>query len=190
MDYVDFYNRYYDYINQVFGDPGVRNVILTSLEIPVGAVAVEEGDNGRGDMWQHHVAFDPSGAKKCSVELRQQDISTDDIACQLYSLYNAAYYHGKISGLGPLESVTNKRSEATKTQALQRNVAKLVAFLNYVITIPAVIVELNDCAFVYQTGRNKGKPIAKIIPRIIDTLRDFESYGYMAFRNPARDEEM
>ena len=89
-DKVKFINRFYVYINQIFGDLQVREKILRLFNLPEEALVVKEDiDEKTGQVWDHHIAINLKTKKQyCSVKEGHQEIYSDDIACQSYSIYN------------------------------------------------------------------------------------------------------
>lgn len=90
---LDIFSRaHYSYINQIFGDEGVRNLIQETIGKKFKGKLVVEPGVGAFARTDHHV-FKPDGRKKdveCSAVGGYQNIYIDkyDTLCQSYSLMN------------------------------------------------------------------------------------------------------
>jgi hypothetical protein len=120
------------YINQLFGDQTVRDIIQEVWAKPGKLVVKESGADFENS---HHHMFQPHKVKTnvitCSVEDGYQDLDTDvnDILCQSYSLMN---YFGIKFDKTPsrIASVEIKRSRQLEMIKMYRKIIKNEKFLN------------------------------------------------------------
>jgi hypothetical protein len=85
--YLNVFSRaHMSYINQIFGDQTVRDIIKEIFKKP-GTFIVEEGGPAFMDS-NHHAFMNQEGKKVCSVKLGYQNLNVDnnDTLCQSYSL--------------------------------------------------------------------------------------------------------
>jgi len=95
----DFSNEHYTYINQIFGDQTIREIIKESYADRDWDFAVEDA-NADFEYSNHHVLFRPGKngeiIKWCSVDEKYQNIlvNKNDTLCQSYTLMK--YLHKPI----------------------------------------------------------------------------------------------
>ena len=95
-----FGNKHYTYINQIFGDSGVRGLISDQWPNKDYTFGVEQVMDSSGFEMSshHHILLDAGGRKVwCSVDADHQNITIDinDTLCQSYTLLT--YFNEPIS---------------------------------------------------------------------------------------------
>lgn len=181
-DIQEFYNRFYVYISQVFGDLNFRADLLKLFNLPKGAVFYEPNySDARGGTWGHHLAVNLKTKKKiCSTsDLGQQDVYTEDTACQIYSIYNtliinrdrilndkkvSQYVKEFVKNLKDIENVikikryTDKKKKLfnpERIKAIRKNTKKMVKLLLWLVEEPS-IKKIIDTQYFW--ARNPDKP--------------------------------
>ena len=207
----EFINRFYVYINQVFGDYNVRKKILQFFKLPQKSLSVQAGIDRDGSEWTHHVAIDLKNNKIiCSVEKGHQEIESDDIACQSYSIYNTIIVNKKyiiqkntnkdiinfVNSLKSLENIykfkrlnTDGSLNLKRIQIVKDNTDKIVNLFLWLLSQKIIIDEINDLNFErLKDDKNRlivkegsGKYITDIISKLVLILNDWKDEGYLYF---------
>ena len=210
-DKQEFINRFYVYINQVFGDENVREKILDFFKLPKKALVVKSGTDRDLSSWTHHVAIDLKNNKIiCSVEKGHQEIHSDDIACQSYSIYNTIiankkYILDKIKNRDQIEFVNSLKSlenshkhkrlnidgsfNLKRVEIVKNNTDKIVNLFLWLLSQKFIMDEINDLNFERLKDDKKrliikegsGKYITDIIPKLVIVLNDWKDQGYLYF---------
>tara|TARA_R110002074_G_scaffold210122_2_gene379150 strand:+ start:117 stop:761 length:645 start_codon:yes stop_codon:yes gene_type:complete len=175
--------KHYTYINQIFGDETIREIIMKlfyeriHLDLRVEIISGDNCQFPEGGM--HHYVYDKN--KKihiCSTNEGYQNtyINKNDTLCQSYSLLTFV-------GVNIWKHSSPKRHK--------QNQMKMVQFYRSLIKNPAFIDELRDIElgdFVNYTQSKSEKvqfptnmSVNKLIKRIENTLDSWEKYGYKYF---------
>lgn len=199
-----FYNRFYTYVNQIFGDYNIRKKIKDFFLLPTYSLEVIETDDALGTTWQHHIAKTvPSEKVLCSAELNYQDPYSLDTACQSYSIYNVLYFNKKfiieslrknkpenieiidmLDNLKKLQPVSTLKRNANKRKtALKNNTKKIVDLFLWLLEQEEIINEINDFNFIRfdDLVSGSGKYINNPVKKLKTTLNDWKDYGYEYF---------
>lgn len=191
-----FGRAHYSYINQIFGDEGVRNLIQDIYKKRYPGKLVTEPGVGAFSRTHHHV-YKPDGRKKevvCSAVGGYQNIYVDknDTLCQSYSLLN---YLKRPFDKTPADT-------ATVEQKYNRQIA-MIRMYQSLLDDPKFIerfiaefihkeyVRKGPNAWIDYVNHSKSKqfniiaqylstPLA-IIENIRRVLRIWEAYGWMYF---------
>ena len=97
---INFSKKHYTYINQIFGDISVREIIkevYPNDKFKFVVLKANDIDNFENNSLHHVLEYVKSGRQLCSVQQKHQDLTKDlnDTLCQSYSLMN--YFGIKIS---------------------------------------------------------------------------------------------
>ena len=97
---LNFSKKHYTYINQIFGDISVREIIkeiYPNDKFNFVVLKANEIDNFENNSLHHVLEYVKSGRHLCSVQQKHQDLTKNlnDTLCQSYSLMN--YFGIKIS---------------------------------------------------------------------------------------------
>ena len=97
---INFSKKHYTYINQIFGDISVREIIkevYPNDKFNFVVLKANERDNFENHSLHHVLEYVKSGRHLCSVQQKHQDLkkNLNDTLCQSYSLMN--YFGIKIS---------------------------------------------------------------------------------------------
>ena len=97
---INFSKKHYTYINQIFGDISVREIIkeiYPNDKFNFVVLKANESDNFENHSLHHVLEYVKSGRHLCSVQQKHQDLkkNLNDTLCQSYSLMN--YFGIKIS---------------------------------------------------------------------------------------------
>ena len=97
---INFSKKHYTYINQIFGDISVREIIkevYPNDKFNFVELKANDIDNFENNSLHHVLEYVKSGRQLCSVQQKHQDLTKDlnDTLCQSYSLMN--YFGIKIS---------------------------------------------------------------------------------------------
>ena len=96
----NFSKKHYTYINQIFGDISVREIIkeiYPNDKFNFAVLKANDIDNFENNSLHHVLEYVKSGRQLCSVQQKHQDLTKNlnDTLCQSYSLMN--YFGIKIS---------------------------------------------------------------------------------------------
>jgi hypothetical protein len=179
LDYFKW--KHFTYINQIFGDAAVREIISEvypnkCLEFRVEKV---DSDSGFEDGTDHHVLFDKSKKKRiCSVDtLKIQNIRVNiyDTLCQSYTLLT--YFDRKIykthkarqmEMIRMYRDILNNRTLVKKIQnEIVDNKRNKGLWSDYTQNIDGNVMLDMD--------------MSTILRNIRDTLNKWEDYGYRHF---------
>lgn len=179
LDYFKW--KHFTYINQIFGDAAVREIISEvypnkCLEFRVEKV---DSDSGFEDGTDHHVLFDKSKKKRiCSVDtLKIQNIRVNiyDTLCQSYTLLT--YFDRKIykthkarqmEMIRMYRDILNNRTLVKKIQnEIVDNKRNKGLWSDYTQNIDGNVMLDMD--------------MSTILRNIRDTLNKWEDYGYHHF---------
>jgi hypothetical protein len=179
----EFSHYHMSYINQIFGDQTVRDIIHEIWCNP-GSLVVEDG----GTVFEnsHHHVYVKAGKKICSVELGYQDLNVDinDTLCQSYSLLT---YFGF-----PFD--TTKSAVATTIMKYNKQLT-MIEMYRYILAnkdfvkafSDEIVFEDNNKLWTDTTGTKpfyiieKYKKAAPIIKNIHNVLNMWELYGWSYF---------
>lgn len=97
---INFSKKHYTYINQIFGDISVREIIkeiYPNDKFNFAVLKANDIDNFENNSLHHVLEYVKSGRQLCSVKQKHQDLTKNlnDTLCQSYSLMN--YFGIKIS---------------------------------------------------------------------------------------------
>ena len=97
---INFSKKHYTYINQIFGDISVREIIkeiYPNDKFNFVVLKANVRDNFENHSLHHVLEYVKSGRHLCSVQQKHQDLTKNlnDTLCQSYSLMN--YFEIKIS---------------------------------------------------------------------------------------------
>lgn len=168
--------RHFTYINQIFGDQTVREIISEVYPSDDYSFKVEEGE-GAFEGTDHHVlAKKKTLGTLCSVERGNQntDVDVNDNLCQSYSLLS--YFKIPIS----------KSKKAKQMAMVKMYRTKLLDNKEFVDKLDDVIFPKNKGVWINNTRTPKDTyPLqmnkANILAEIRKTLNEWESYGYNHF---------
>lgn len=198
-DEIDFTNRFFLYVNQVFGDLNVRKKILEFFKIGKKALQIVKYE---GDII-HHVANDLSSKKNfCSIEQGQQIwAGGKDASCQSYSIYNTVFINKEkilaknkkkdetflnyISSLESLEKVNIRKSKKDRLVIVKNNVTKMTDLLLFLINQKIICEEINDLIFENLKDeyndyllKSEGVTLKDVVANLIIVLNEWKEYGY------------
>ena len=185
---VAFSRKHFTYINQFFGNEGVRDIIMETYPVTRYTLAVEEGE-GEFVGTHHHVVYDNENQKTiCSVDQKNQNPSIDrhDTLCQTYSLLT--YLNFKFPGkytLPPPKSLGYKRE---KQFVMIRMYKDLLADRDLVIRFINELDYPNEwCLNFYKSDRGlkfKSRITTERWLQIVEAiLKEWEKYGFHFFMN-------
>ena len=178
LDY--FSHQHMTYINQIFGDVTVREIISEvypnkSLEFRIEKV---ESGSGFEDGSDHHVLFDTSKNKKiCSVDtlkIQNTDINKYDTLCQSYTLLS--YFNRKIY-----------KTHKARQMEMIRMYRDLLNNPNFVKEIHGLVKNKSNKKLWSDYTQNVDGDVflkmemSSILRNIQDTLNRWEEYGHQHF---------
>lgn len=172
-----FAMEHYTYINQIFGDLSLREIIAELYpNEKYDFLAVESGEDFEGSY--HHVLKDKkTGKQKCSVDDGFQNLeeNENDTLCQSYSLLS--YFGTKIS--------KDHKDRQMDMIEMYRNLLSKKKFIN---ALDDIIYSGNKNY--WHDYSNKGKYIKmnkdEIIHKIREVLTDWKKFGYWYFTGDGR----
>ena len=179
---TEFSNNHYTYINQIFGDLTVRDII-TELWTNKNdwKLVVEKADANRFESGFHHILERKNNGKKikwCSVEEGYQNpVNKNDTLCQSYTLlkYRAISMDKK-----------NSKKNQMKMIKLYRTIMKKTHFKKEIKQL--IEDEDNKGHWKIYTEKNKkshsrNMPMNynNIMNNINKTLNDWEKFGFRYF---------
>jgi len=179
LDYFKW--KHLTYINQIFGDAGIREIISEVYPNKCLEFRVEKVTEGSGfeEGTDHHVLFDKIKKKRiCSVDtlkIQNTNINKNDTLCQSYTLL--VYFNRKIY----------KTNKARQMEIIQMY-RDILANRTLLLKIQNEIVNNKRNAGLWKdyTEDTDGKNplemnMANIVRHIRDTLKRWENYGYQYF---------
>lgn len=165
---IKFSRDHFTYINQIFGDLTLRDVIQEECPSPDGWVLSVEKIGGDDDSYHHHLR-DVSGFKWCSIDSELQDLvmHPNDTLCQSYTLMK---YLGT-----PLPS--------TLDISVQR---RMVDMYRLLLKNPVIRGQIVDAVCQKRGGVYvQSVPLAyrgtRVLSKVGVVLCDWEKYGYAYF---------
>lgn len=171
----EFSLRHYTYINQIFGDQTVREIISEVYPSEDYAFKVEAGE-GAFEGTDHHVLSSKKHGTVCSVDQGHQnlDINVNDTLCQSYSLLN--YFKIRIA----------KDKKAKQVAMVKMYRTKLLNNPAFIQKLDEVIHSGNTGIWKDHTKNPSGKHNlqmnkTKILSEIHKTLDQWQAYGYHYF---------
>jgi len=171
-----FSNKHYTYINQIFGDATVREII-TEVFPNQYEFGVEETGIEFENSFHHIVKNRQTGDVICSVNAGIQNIfiNKNDTLCQSYSLLN--YFGIPIS----------KNPKRRQMAMIKMYREKLLSNAAFIAALDDVIYKGNRVWLDYtkpQKGNRKNWMVMdkkKILEKIHEILDEWEQYGYWFF---------
>ena len=181
---IIFSRAHYSYINQIFGDITVREIIQEIYKKEGTLQSVEETQGPFAGTWHH--TFELNGIETCSVNEAYQNIDVDvnDTLCQSYSLMNY------------LQIPFNKTSSeyATIEQKKEKQMSMITAYRDllsnpeFTKTFSQVIYPKNNKLWSDTVDYThpfyiiqRYKKASKIILNIKRVLKIWEDYGWQYF---------
>ena len=181
-DLDKFSLKHYTYINQIFGDTTVREIISEVFPHKSFEFHVEETDADFDEDSEHHVLFDKCKNKFiCSVDDGHQNTKKDvnDTLCQSYSLIT--YFGKKIS--------KGRRNRQRQMTNLYRWLMDHTEFRNK-LEHEILNNKANKNHWVDYTNQKKTiylkMDIDSIHNNILDVLKKWDEYGYMYFMDDGK----
>jgi hypothetical protein len=183
IDLNAFSRAHMSYINQIFGDQSVREIIQETYGFE-GELVVEDSPFMHTN---HHVYYDNRGKKLCSVELGYQDnkIDINDTLCQSYSLmkYMNIPFDNQPSVKADVSMKYNKQIAMIQMYRMLLNNVELRDKI-----IDDIIFESNNRLWIDSVNHKhnfymieKYKNGAPIIQNIHHVLDIWETYGWCYF---------
>ena len=167
--------RHFTYINQIFGDQTVREIISEVYPSEEYSFKVEPGE-GAFEGTYHHVLSSKKQGTVCSVNQGHQnlDVDVNDNLCQSYSLLS--YFKIRIA----------KDKKAKQMAMVKMYRTKLLDSRDFVDKLDDVIFPRNKGVWMDNTRTPKDRyPLqmnkANILAEIRKTLDEWEAYGYHYF---------
>jgi hypothetical protein len=141
---IDFGFEHYTFVNQIFGDMSVREIISEEFKNPIYKFAVEKIKDGH-----HHILkkkINRKSVKVCSVESGIQNIKIDknDTLCQSYSLL--LYF-----GVNLLPLTEEMSEEELYNEKMERQI-KMVEMYETIIENPKFIEKFKE---ICENKKNK-----------------------------------
>ena len=165
--------EHYTYINQIFGDQTVREII--SEVFPNKKLSFEIEDTGEDfEFSQHHVLRDKTtGIKICSVDDGYQNhfINKNDTLCQSYSLLT--YFNIPISS-----------NQKQRQMDMIRMYRTILSNKTIITKLDEIIYPTNNELWIDYTKNTNPYIImnkAIILEKINIVLQNWEDYGYWYF---------
>jgi len=174
---INFSKKHYTYINQIFGDISVREIIkevYPNDKFNFVVLKANDIDNFENNSLHHVLEYVKSGRQLCSVQQKHQDLTKDlnDTLCQSYSLMN--YFGIKIS------RVRRKKQE------------DMVRMYKTLLNNDEFVKKLNDDILTNKKNKkiwvDYTKPtqyldmnVNKLIKNINTVLDNWNDYGYNYF---------
>ena len=184
-EHLEKFGKYhYTYINQIFGDITVREIIAEIFPNKKYSFRVEQAGEGFEQNTDHHILFDETNNKTiCSTKIRCnghicQDIRRDvnDTLCQSYSLLT--YMNRKI-----------KRGKKERQMEMIRMYREILDSPEFIKKLNEEILTNyeNKCLWLKFTKNNHvdkefvNMNYTNLINKIHKALNEWEKYGYMYF---------
>lgn len=173
-----FSKQHFTYINQVFGDLTVREIIQEIFPNDEVEFAVEETGIEFENTFHHILKYKKKAGTVCSVDSKYQNINVNvnDTLCQSYSLMN--YFGIKIS----------KSQKKRQMDMIDMYRQKLLSNDKFIEQLDDVIHKGNSKLWIDFTKKGKnGKRIyipmnkAAILEKIHQILADWKGFGYHFF---------
>lgn len=185
QDYNKFSRAHLSYINQIFGDITVREIIQEIYK-KRGKLIVEK--SGKEFEFSYHHVYQNQDKNICSVEMGYQNMNIDinDNLCQSYSLmsYLEIPFDTTPSKYATIEQ---KRAKQQSMINMYRNLLENKDFVN--IFSNDIVFEKNEKLWKDWTNKKtfyiikKLKTSTRIIKNIKSVLDDWETYGWAYFVN-------
>jgi hypothetical protein len=179
---VDIFSwAHYSYINQIFGDEKVRNLIQ-SIYVKKGEIVAEPGEGVYEG--EYHLVFKPQNRSKvCSVNAGYQNpnIDLEDTLCQSYSLMN---YFGIPfdKTAADVATVEQKRSRQMNMIEMYRIILSNPVFVEeFKKNLNPIWIDQVDQDYPFKLVTRYRKTPNKIIENIHRVLNIWEAYGWMNF---------
>jgi hypothetical protein len=180
-DYHEFSRAHMSYINQIFGDITVRQIIQ-EIYPRSGSLAVLT--SGPEFEYSHHHIYKKDGESVCSIEMGYQNtlIDVNDNLCQSYALmsYLDIPFDKTPSSTA---SVEQKRMKQMAMINMYRNILENKDFVK--IFINEVVFEKNNKLWTDWVNRKfyiiQKLSAARIIKHIKKVLDAWENYGWRYF---------
>jgi len=173
----NFSLKHYTYINQIFGDMGVREIISEVFPHKSLDFRVEEASDEFETGSDHHILYDKKKKKSiCSVVQGHQNMlkNKNDTLCQSYSLMT--YFGKKIS-----------RVRKDRQRAMCRLYREMINTSEFTDKLRDEIIENKQNRNLWQDFTKKKKTtyvkmdMQVIRKNMLDVLNKWEEYGYMYF---------
>ena len=168
--------RHFTYINQIFGDQSVRQIISEVYPSEEYSFKVEPGEGVFKGTDHHVLANKKTMGRLCSVETGNQntDVDVNDTLCQSYSLLS--YFKIRIA----------KDKKAKQIAMVNMYRTRLLDNKEFVDKLDDVIFPKNKALWWDNTRTPKNRyrlkmNKANILAEIRKTLDEWESYGYRHF---------
>ena len=173
----NFSLKHYTFINQIFGDVTVREIISDIYPNKTFEFRAESADEDFDDGSDHHIIYDKIKKKKiCSVAQGHQNMNKNinDTLCQSYSLMT--YFGIKISKLRKNKQIAmcNMYRELLHNKALMdkidreilQHTANRKLWLDFSVTNKTSYLNMNKAYIIAQT---------------MQVLKRWQDFGYMYF---------
>ena len=181
-----FSRAHYSYINQIFGDITIRDIIQEIYK-KSGKLIVEKSGRDFTNSY-HHVLKKSKMLKICSVDEGYQNIKEDinDTLCQSYSLMDYLGY--KFNKKASTEAtVEEKKSKQMVMIQMYRDIINNPEFLN--ILLKEIVVTANKDLWTDTTDHTNETKIIKthlknksgLVNKIRFVLDAWENYGWHFF---------
>jgi hypothetical protein len=174
-----FSKEHFTYINQIFGDQTVREIISEIYPNRKYEFGIEETGEEFENSSHHVLINKATNTSICSVDTGYQNIliNKNDTLCQSYSLLT--YFKIPIN-----------------PDQKQRQFDMIAMYRDYLLSNPTFIAELNDIItnkdnnklwtdYTYNNTNNKIKYVVMdkrgILQKIKNVLTKWENYGYLYF---------
>jgi hypothetical protein len=170
---LEFSLNHYTYINQIFGDLNIREIIETIYPNPRFRFETQTFTNVDDQETQHHVLLDTiTNEFVCSVDKGDQ-YRPNDTLCQSYSLLY--YFKVKID-----------KNEKKKQIQMVKMYRKILSNDKFIYELSQFIHPKNKSWKNYTTSKltnlcNKKTTVDDIINKMHQTLNEWEEYGYKYF---------
>lgn len=180
----DFSLEHYTYINQIFGDITVRNIIesVTAFKNPEYKFQVKPSGSEFESSFHHTLVKKSARKTICSADLGYQDmdINKNDTLCQSYSLL--LYFKKPIIN-DPGNKESHKQNQMNMI-AMYRDIVKNPEFL---VKIDEIFIPENNKLWIDYTKTTDKKTVfvkmkkTTILKNINNVLKKWEEYGYLYF---------
>ena len=170
----EFSFEHYTYINQIFGDQSVREIITEVFPNKKYEMSVEPGVGEFVDSHHHTLTDKKSKDIICSVENDDQDLAKNknDTLCQSYSLLTYL-------------KIPIKKDQKKKKKDMIAMYRKILSTKNFLDVLIKEILNnpANKRIWKNETLTNKPYLImdSNLIKKINDVLDKWENYGYWYF---------
>lgn len=175
-DLEKFSKRHFTYINQIFGDLTVRELITEVYPHEELEFAVEETGIEFENTFHHILKYKKKADTVCSVDSGYQniDINKNDTLCQSYSLLN--YFGIKIS----------RSQKKRQMDMIDMYREKLLSNSEFIKKLDEVIHKGNSKLWIDFTNEGKKKVYLpmnkeKILDEIREVLKEWKKYGFHFF---------